>query len=193
MALLSEGDTYGYELKRVFEERTGGSWPINIGQVYSTLTRLERDGLVTMVGEDAAGHVIYRATDAGREASETWFGGPVLNEQAPRDELAIKLALAMNTPHVDVGALMTIQRAASLRRMQELTRLKSGSGHDAAWLLVVDRLIFDVEAELRWLDHCERLVLRRHEELSRGATRTDPTTTNPTTTGHTEAQIGGSQ
>ena len=166
LALLSERDSYGYELKRLFEERTGGSWPVNIGQVYSTLTRLERDGLVESVGEDDAGHVVYRATDSGRATSAEWFLSPVVNEQAPRDELVIKLALAMNSPGIDVPQLLNSQRASSLRRMQELTRLKSDSGHDPAWLLVVDRLLFDVEAELRWLDHCERQVLRHHNDLT---------------------------
>lgn len=162
LALLDEGDSYGFALKRGFEERTGGTWPVNIGQIYTTLARLERDGLVESTGHDADGHAGFRITDAGRDEARAWWRTPVRDEQAPRDELAIKLALAMTSPTVDVGALMQTQRTATLHRLQELTRMKTVPGGDPAWLLVLDRMIFAVEAELRWLDHCEQRVLRTH-------------------------------
>ncbi len=70
LALLEEGPMYGYQLRSEFERRTGATWPLNVGQVYTTLTRLERDGLVTESGADGEGHVVYEVTDAGREAVE---------------------------------------------------------------------------------------------------------------------------
>ncbi|MDZ7577054.1 MAG: helix-turn-helix transcriptional regulator [Candidatus Nanopelagicales bacterium] len=164
LALLSEGESYGYELKRVFEERTGGTWPVNIGQVYSTLTRLERDGLVFTVGEDASGHVVYAVTQEGRVAASAWLAEPVLTERAPRDELAIKVAIAMRSPEADVEALMLIQRAASLEHMQELTRMKNTDA-DPAWLLMMERSLFEVEAEIRWLDHCESRVAAARKDV----------------------------
>ncbi len=162
LALLDEGPAYGYALKTLFEERTGGTWPLNIGQVYTTLGRLERDGLVESAGQTEAGHPLYALTAAGREEVSAWFSAPVPRERAERDELAIKLALAITAPGVDVRALVQVQRSESMRVLQELTRLKANadSEGDAAWLLVVDRLIFDAEAELRWLDHCESRVVR---------------------------------
>ena len=67
LALLEQGPMYGYQLRAEFERRTGSTWPLNVGQVYTTLTRLERDGLVAESGDDGEGHVVYRVTDAGRE------------------------------------------------------------------------------------------------------------------------------
>lgn len=162
LALLEEGPAYGYALKTTFEERTGGTWPLNIGQVYTTLGRLERDGLVESAGQTEAGYPLYALTAAGREAVAAWFAAPVSRERAERDELAIKLALAITAPGVDVRALVQTQRSESMRTLQQLTRLKAGADtdSDAAWLLVLDRLIFDAEAELRWLDHCESRVVR---------------------------------
>jgi DNA-binding PadR family transcriptional regulator len=158
LALLARGPMYGYQLRSEFEASTGATWPLNIGQVYTTLARLERDGLVESVGEaDAEGRVTYRLTDAGREEVAQWFATPVARESRPRDELAIKIAMALTTPGVDVHRVVQTQRTGTLRSLQELTKLKARSDavSDAAWLLVLESMIFQAEAEVRWLDHCE--------------------------------------
>jgi DNA-binding PadR family transcriptional regulator len=162
LALLEQGPMYGYQLRAEFERRTGSTWPLNIGQVYTTLTRLERDGLVAEDGADGEGHVVYRVTDAGRDEVATWFTTPVERTQPPRDELAIKLALALTTPGVDVHAVVQTQRGATMRTMQEYTRLKAREARpgDLAWRLVLDAMLFQVEAEVRWLDHCEASLAR---------------------------------
>lgn len=159
LALLAEGPSYGYQLRTRLEARTGGSWPLNIGQVYTTLSRLERDGLVEAT--EADGQATYRITEAGRAAVADWFAGPVERRASARDELAIKLALAVGSPAVDAARVLQVQRAATTRAVQELTSRKAGAGDDAglAWTLVLDGLIFQAEAELRWLDHCESRVL----------------------------------
>lgn len=192
LALLEEGPKYGYQLRAEFERRTGGTWPLNVGQVYSTLTRLERDGLVAGRGEDAEGHLVYALTPAGHDEVAGWFATPVARTQPPRDELAIKLALAVTVPGIDVGAIIQRQRTATMTALQQYTRLKHGqsapadagaTGPDAtadlAWTLVLDALVFDAEAEIRWLDHCEtrlqRAALRRPQDA-------DPTSTDPTST-----------
>ena len=107
LALLLEGRAYGNQLRTDFEERTGGTWPLNIGQVYQTLDRLVRDGLV--VAEDVRSadipvqaRSLYRITDAGQAEVLRWFAEPVARGPAPRDELAIKLAVAMCSPRADV-------------------------------------------------------------------------------------------
>jgi DNA-binding PadR family transcriptional regulator len=150
---------HGYQLRSEFDAATGATWPLNIGQVYTTLSRLERDGLVEPVGE-SDGRVTYRITDAGHTEVAAWFGQPVPRETRPRDELAIKLALALTTPEVDVHRVVQVQRTATLRSLQELTRLKATADPiaDAAWLLVVEAMIFQAEAEVRWLDHCETRI-----------------------------------
>ena len=124
LALLEQGPMYGYQLRSEFEQRTGATWPLNVGQVYTTLSRLERDGLVEGTGVDDQGHVMYRVTESGRDEVAAWFTSPVARTQPPRDELAIKLALAVTVPGVDVGALIQQQRSATMGALQDYTRLK---------------------------------------------------------------------
>jgi DNA-binding PadR family transcriptional regulator len=175
LALLEQGPRYGYQLRAEFEHRTGGTWPLNVGQVYTTLSRLERDGLVEGQGADGEGRVMYAVTAAGRDEVTSWFTSPVSRTQPPREELAIKLALAVTTPGVDVGTVIQQQRSATMRAMQDYTRLKrqagvAQEGEDLAWGLVLDSLVFTAEAEIRWLDHCEarlrRAALDREGALS---------------------------
>ena len=163
LALLERGPMYGYQLRTEFEASTGATWPLNVGQVYSTLSRLERDGLVAPEGAaDDEGRVVYRITDAGRTEVQAWFASPVDREARTRDELAIKLALALAVPGVDARAVVQAQRTATLRALQELTRLKARADEatDHAWLLVLESMIFHAEAEIRWLDHCEVRLVR---------------------------------
>ena len=163
LALLEQGPMYGYQLRSEFERRTGATWPLNVGQVYTTLARLERDLLVEGTGVDEEGHVMYAATTAGHEEVAAWFTTPVARTQPPRDELAIKLALAVTVPGVDVGTVIQQQRTATMTALQDYTRLKRqapGTDGDLAWSLVLDSLVFAAEAEIRWLDHCESRVRR---------------------------------
>ncbi|MBM7790721.1 PadR family transcriptional regulator [Tenggerimyces flavus] len=161
LALLQDGPKYGYQLRVEFEHATGTTWPLNVGQVYTTLTRLDRDGLVRGAGEDGEGRVMYEITDQGSDELTSWFRTPVSREARPRDELAIKLALALTVNGVDVGAIVQTQRTATLRTLQELTRLKrDATEKDISWLLILDGMIFQAEAEVRWLDHCESRLIR---------------------------------
>ena len=180
LALLEQGPMYGYQLRAEFEQRTGSTWPLNVGQVYTTLSRLERDGLVEQVdGADSAptgerdSQVVYRLTDSGRAEVSEWFTTPVPRTQPPRDELAIKLALAVTVPGVDVATVIQRQRSATISALQDYTRLKrqataSTDPADLAWGLVLDSLVFGAEAEVRWLDHCEAR-LRRADRLKPAA------------------------
>jgi DNA-binding PadR family transcriptional regulator len=171
LALLEHGPRYGSQLRTEFEARTGATWPLNVGQVYTTLSRLERDGMVGQSGEDSAGHALYAITEAGRTELHNWFTAPVDRSNPPRDELSIKLAMAIGAPGVDIRAVVQAQRRHTLKAMQDYTRLKaralraleSGGGNerdDLAWLLVLEQLIFQTEAEARWLDHCESRLIR---------------------------------
>lgn len=165
LALLAEHPMYGYQLRQEFEARTGGTWPLNIGQVYTTLTRLQRDGLVAETGRQQDGSVVYALTPAGRNDVQRWWTTPVQRGAPTRDELAIKLALAVTTAGVDVAQVVQHQRTESIRALQEYTRLKTRipeppAADDLAWLLVLDGLIFATEAEVRWLDHVEQRLVR---------------------------------
>jgi DNA-binding PadR family transcriptional regulator len=171
LALLEREPMYGYQLRSEFEAATGSAWPLNIGQVYTTLSRLERDGAVEPTGPPGDdGRVVYRITDAGRAELDKWFATPVDRaETRPRDELVIKLAMSLTTPGVDARAVIDAQRAASMRVLQQLTRqkLKEGDGDPAA-LLVLEAAIFAAEAEVRWLDHCDATVGERRPAPQRG-------------------------
>src|SRR3954453_2588239 len=107
---------------------------------------------------------MYAVTESGRDEVGTWFTSPVARSQPPREELAIKLALAVTVPGVDVGSVIQQQRSATMTALQDYTRLKraaAGPGDiDLAWGLVLDSLVFAAEAEIRWLDHCEARVRR---------------------------------
>ncbi|MFF8957777.1 PadR family transcriptional regulator [Streptomyces sp. NPDC014894] len=197
LALLEQGPRYGSQLRTDFESRTGATWPLNVGQVYTTLNRLERDGMVAQSGEDEAGHALYAITDPGRAELLSWFESPVDRNSPPRDELAIKLAMAVGTAGVDIRAVIQSQRHHTVKAMQDYTRLKvqalasieSGDSRrdNVAWLLVLEQLIFQTEAEARWLDHCEVRLLRlsalhRPEESS--------TRPPPSPPGHPEPEEG---
>ncbi|RNI22202.1 PadR family transcriptional regulator [Flexivirga caeni] len=162
LALLQDGPGYGAQLRQEFEQRTGGTWPLNVGQVYTTLGRLERDGLVESAGAaDEEGRIAYQLTDAGRTEVEQWWAVPVAREQTPRNELAIKLALAVTLPGVDVQRIVQTQRTATMTHLRDLTRLKRrADGEDLAWELVLESLVFADEAEVRWLDHVEARISR---------------------------------
>lgn len=165
LAILDQGPSYGYQLRAEFERRTGSTWPLNVGQIYNTLDRLERDGLVVKGDTDAEGHVFYEITDAGHVEATEWLNSPVPRSATTRDELAIKLAIAITLPGVDIDVIIHRQRVSTLSTLQELTRAKTSGGEpaapdDLAWQLVVDSMIFQAEAEARWLDHSEARLAR---------------------------------
>ena len=157
LALLDEAPSHGYNLKTAFERRTGGSWALNIGQVYTTIQRLERDGLVESIGAADDDRREYRITALGRDELAGWFDSPVVAEAPARDELTIKVLLAVAAGDVDVTALLQRQRRASVEQLQAYTRRKAKADpkRDLAFLILLDALIFRTEAEIRWLDACE--------------------------------------
>ncbi|GAT67552.1 transcriptional regulator [Planomonospora sphaerica] len=156
LALLSQGPRYGYQLRSEFEASTGAIWPLNIGQVYTTLSRLERDGLVAPGEQDAQGRVVYTITEAGRAEMERWLSTPVARSDRPRDELVVKLAMAV-AAGADPRPVIRAQRTATMRALQELTRAMAGA-EGPAQRLVLDSMVFQAEAEQRWLDHCEAVL-----------------------------------
>jgi DNA-binding PadR family transcriptional regulator len=164
LAMLADGPRHGYQLRVDFEERTGSTWPLNIGQVYTTLSRLERDGLVVALDGAEETQKRYGLTDLGHAELAAWFATPVHREDRPRDELAIKLAMAAELPDTNLHAVVQAQRTDTMRALQDYTRLRRASesdNDDLAWPIVLDSLIFATEAEVRWLDACEERLSRR--------------------------------
>jgi DNA-binding PadR family transcriptional regulator len=163
LALLAEEPRHCYALKTHFEERTGQAWTVNIGQVYSTLERLERDGLVAPEGDGEGAAQAYRITEHGLRQLREWFDEPVMLDPPRRDELAIKLLLAVGAPHVDAMRLIQRQRGALVRVLQRYTRQKAVLDEETELpsVLLHDSLILTAEAQLRWLDLCEERLRHR--------------------------------
>lgn len=164
LAVLTMGECHGYQLRQEIESRTGGSWQINIGQIYSTLERLERDGLVEATQTNDQGQTRYRATLAGVAEAEAWLTSATPSSAEARNDLAMKLALAVTIPGCDVEKLVNAQRVQTMRTLQALTATKRDvdqtDANELPWLLIADLNIFNCEAELRWLEHIEGTLAR---------------------------------
>jgi len=165
LAILAEEPSHGYALKAAFEKSTANAWPLNVGQVYTTLARLERDGLVASEGLDEGPRQTWWITDAGRAQLADWYASPVLEDPPARDELAIKVLLAVAADGSNVDAILQKQRAATLERLQAYTRhkMRADPDRELPWLLLLDALILKAEAEIRWLDLCEARLRTRGE------------------------------
>src|SRR6478609_231142 len=121
LALLSEGPKYGLQLRLEFEARTGEVWPLNVGQVYTTLQRLERDGLVVSDDDADGPQRGYAITDEGSAALDAWLQTPPDTAQPPRDELLIKVLVATQVPGVDVRQVVQVHRRHLVQLMQRYT------------------------------------------------------------------------
>jgi DNA-binding PadR family transcriptional regulator len=155
LALLSEKPKYGLRLQNEFEARTGEVWPLNVGQVYTTLQRLERDGLVEADGEDERQQKQkrYRITSAGAQELAEWLRTPPDLVPPPRDELVIKVLVALQVPGIDVHELLQVHRRHVIEVMQRYTRIKAEAAQeDVPLALVADAELFRLEGIVRWLD-----------------------------------------
>jgi DNA-binding PadR family transcriptional regulator len=163
LALLEDGPKYGLQLRHEFEARTGEVWPLNVGQVYTTLQRLERDGLVTALSDDDDGpQKGYEITAGGRGELLSWLQTPPDAAQPPRDELLIKVLVAVGLRDVDVQEVIQVHRRHLVQLMQRYTAVKADADvDDVAIALIVDAELFRIEAAVRWLDSAE-VRLRQH-------------------------------
>lgn len=161
LALLSEGPKYGLQLRQEFEARTGEVWPLNVGQVYTTLQRLERDGLVQSDDADGAGRQRrFRITSAGGAELHDWLGAPQ-DTAPPRDELVIKVLVAWQVPGVDAHDIIQLHRRHLVETMQSYTHLKADAAeNDVGLALVVDAELFRLEGIVRWLDAADSRLRR---------------------------------
>ena len=162
LALLSEGPKYGLQLREEFEARTGEVWPLNVGQVYTTLQRLERDGLVESDGTaDEGPQKGFRITDAGADELARWLRTPPDLSAPPRDELVIKVLVAMRLPGTDVHEVIQAHRRYLVELMQQWTRIKEDeAGYDVSLALVVDAELFRLDSVIRWLDSADGRLKR---------------------------------
>lgn len=161
-ALLQGEPRSASQLQQDFADATAQVWPLNIGQVTQTLSRLQRDGLAESAGQQTGptGHTseLYQLTDAGRADLEAWWSTPITTTFTERDELVTKVSFAAQHGGVDLIELLDAQRTAVMDDLRELNRrartLPSSRRTDR---LLVERRIFDLEAQARWLDRAEAL------------------------------------
>lgn len=167
MALLADEPRYGYQLKTSFEAATGGVWRLNVGQVYTTLDRLQRDGLVDV--DDTGEQKRYALTADGREALGAWWRTVPVDDPPPRDELQVKVLLAVAQGREHALEVITRQRTALTRLLQEHRRSSARRRATEATLaetLVADALAVRAEADLRWLDLCESRIQEAGRQAS---------------------------
>ena len=170
LALLSEGPKYGLQLRQDFEAQTGEVWPLNVGQVYTTLQRLERDGLAESQ-DDAADSPqrSFRITPEGEVELAAWLRTPPDLAAPPRDELVMKVLVALRVPGTDMDELLQTHRRYLVQLMQQWTRIKEDGGDDLALALAVDAELFRLDSVIRWLDAAEGRLRRAAAEPPRPA------------------------
>ena len=157
LGLLREGPRHGYDLRATFERMLGGTWPLNIGQVYSTLSRLERDGLVVSeVADDDTGpeRRVYELTQLGEKELAEWLEGDTALVAPVRDDLHLKVVMAARLRDPALGSLIALHRRQVLGAIASLTRRRDEET-DLATRMVLDAALLQLDATSRWLDHCE--------------------------------------
>jgi DNA-binding PadR family transcriptional regulator len=161
LALLSEGPRYGLQLREEFEARTGEVWPLNVGQVYQTLQRLERDGCVESGGTgDQGPQKRFRITADGERELASWLYTPPDLSSPPRDELVMKVLVALYVPRADIHAVIQAHRRYLVELMQRWTRIREDDAGDLNTALAIDAELFRLDSVVRWLDAAEARVNR---------------------------------
>jgi DNA-binding PadR family transcriptional regulator len=166
LALLSEGPKYGLQLREEFEARTGEVWPLNVGQVYTTLQRLERDQLVESDDTaDEGPQKVFRITTAGAQELSGWLRTPPDLSSPPRDELVMKVLVALRVPGTDVREVIQAHRRYLVELMQQWTRIKEDEAEfDLGLALIVDAELYRLDSVIRWLDAADGRLKRAAAE-----------------------------
>jgi DNA-binding PadR family transcriptional regulator len=175
LALLDSEPRCGNQLKTAFETATGDVWALNIGEVYASLDRLARDGLVDVGLQDEADRRTYTITEDGHSELARWLGATLAGAPLPRDDLLLKVLLSLGAPSVDAREVIQDQRTAIIEVLQahrrEL-RADARAGDELVARLVIDAPVLRLEAELRWLDLCEeRLIAHTRPRSTRRTPR----------------------
>lgn len=161
LGLLAERPRHGYELHTAFEAVVGGAenWDVKPAQIYTTLARLEKDGLVAEEAVEQDGGPekrIFAITPAGRVLLSEWFASGVERDHQ-RDEFFVKLMLSLSTGQAPPRQVIQGQRSRLFQDLHHLTarRLRCNPKADLAQILLYDKAIMHLEADLRWLDMIE--------------------------------------
>ncbi|MFI7604705.1 PadR family transcriptional regulator [Micromonospora sp. NPDC049366] len=169
LGLLATGSKHGYELKRAHDERLPRARPLAFGQVYATLGRLQRDGLVAAAGQDRdAGpdRTTYALTGDGRAALDRWLSTVEPPMPYVASTLFAKVVVALLVADVDRARSYLIdQRRAHTTRLRELTALKTDPAARLDDVVAADFAIAHLDADLRWLHTTLDRVADWHREV----------------------------
>ena len=165
LGLLAQKPRHGYELRVAFEAVVGGdeNWEVKPAQIYTTLDRLEESGLVTRASDLGQGNEpsrrVYALTEAGRETLHEWFASAV-ETQHQRDEFFVKLMVALFSGEGNPERILQTQRSHLYQEMHSLTALRDGYNprSEMAQILLMDKAIMHLEADLRWMDIAEMRI-----------------------------------
>lgn len=162
LGLLAQRPRHGYELRSAFSAVVGGdeNWDVKPAQIYTTLDRLEEAGLVerqSEIGEgEEPGRRIYAITPAGTQALKEWFASGVVPEHQ-HDEFFVKLMTALVSGEQNIGRLVQTQRVTLYQELHAATTVRDSYDPriEMAQILLLDKAIMHLEADLRWLDFAE--------------------------------------
>jgi len=161
LGFLSQKPQHGYMLRAAFELLVGGEeiWDVKPAQIYTTLARLEESGLIRQQGVDqGAGPEkrVYSLTPAGKKELASWFATGV-GEERQRDEFFVKLMLSLNAEGAAPAAVIQSQRGTLFQEMHDLTarRGRADPKRELGMILLLDKTLMHIEADLRWLDMVE--------------------------------------
>ena len=160
LSLLSKEPTHGYDLLQTYESLFSVVMPpLNAGQIYTTLSRLERDGLVQKYAIEQEGKPdkrIYELTKEGQQVLVEWFEAPISGPRI-KDNFYMKLISAKMCDLADTKQLINIQRQQYLQNLHNLNNLalQDDISDDPARLLLIQGAILHLKADLEWLELCE--------------------------------------
>jgi len=168
LALLSDGPKYGLQLREEFEAGTSEVRPLNVGQLYATLGRLEREGLVASDGSEAAGpHKHFRITAGGAGELAAWLRTPPDLASAP-GQMAAKVLAARRVPGTDVHEVVRVHRRFLMELMQQWTRFKRERADNNLDLgLKIDAELFRLDSVIRWLNAADRRLMNAADDRIR--------------------------
>ncbi len=167
LGMLADRPLHGYELKAAYEEDLVPATQLNYGQVYTTLERLGRDGLVAheVVSQtERPDKKVYALTEGGRKELKEWLSTPSALDLDLRNETFLKLMLARRLEGADPREVLDVERRACLERLHEVTKARAQADKakaPAQTVLLLDLALLRLEAFIKWLERCEEVLKPR--------------------------------